>query len=205
MDAMNLWLPFSFSSATEAILFGIAYFGWLGSEIIGSVILPRLRQRRLGVKLVRKDRGSALVVNTGLMAAIFVAFTFSLMKIALLPEWVFYPGIALMVGGIVLRQWSIAVLGRFFSVQVSIQEGQTIVRRGPYRYIRHPSYTGTLLTLIGVGLAVWSWGALLVLLLVSGIVYGYRIPVEERALVAQIGEEYIAYRETTKMLIPFLL
>ena len=202
---MNLWLPFSFSSATEAILFGIAYFGWLGSEIIGSVILPRLRQRRLGVKLVRKDRGSALVVNTGLMAAIFVAFTFSLVKIALLPEWVFYPGIALMVGGIVLRQWSIAVLGRFFSVQVSIQEGQTIVRRGPYRYIRHPSYTGTLLTLIGVGLAVWSWGALLVLLLVSGIVYGYRIPVEERALVAQIGEEYIAYMETTKMLIPFLL
>jgi protein-S-isoprenylcysteine O-methyltransferase Ste14 len=61
------------------------------------------------------------------------------------------------------------------------------------------------LTLIGIGLAVQSWGALLVLVLIFGIVYGYRIHIEEKTLVAHIGEEYIAYMIETKMLIPFII
>ena len=202
---MSPWLPASFSSPTEAVLFGIAYFGWIGSEIIGSVILPRLRHHRHGTRLERRDRSSGLAVNIGLIAAIFIAFAFSQVSTAVLPGWVFYPGIALMFGGIFLRQWSIAILGRFFSVLVSVQEGQTIIRRGPYRFIRHPSYTGTLLTLTGVGLAVRSWGAFLILLLIFGIVYSYRISVEEKALVAQFGNDYIAYMKKTKKLIPFIL
>lgn len=88
---------------------------------------------------------------------------------------------------------------------VSVQEEQPIIRKGPYRFIRHPSYTGTLLTLVGIGLAVQSWGAVLVLVLIFGIVYGYRIHIEEKALVAHMGEKYIAYRRETKMLIPFLI
>jgi protein-S-isoprenylcysteine O-methyltransferase Ste14 len=136
---------------------------------------------------------------------IFIAFGFSLVRIALLPDWVFYPGIALMFGGIFLRQWSVTILGGFFSVLVSVQEGQTIIRRGPYRFIRHPSYTGTLLTLTGIGLAVQSWGALLILLLMFGIVYSYRISVEEKTLVTKFGHEYTTYMKKTKMLIPFVL
>jgi len=202
---MSPWLPVSLSSAPEAVLFGIAFFGWAASEIIGSIILPRLRHRRDGIKLERKDQGSGLAVNIGIIASIYLAFGFSLVRIAVLPDWVFYPGIALMFGGIFLRQWSIAILGGFFSVLVSVQEGQTIIRRGPYRFIRHPSYTGTLLTLTGIGLAVQSWGALLTLLAMFGIVYRYRIGVEEKALVEQFGNEYAAYMNTTKMLIPFIL
>jgi protein-S-isoprenylcysteine O-methyltransferase Ste14 len=202
---MSPWLPVSLSSTTEVVVFCIAFFVWAGSEIIGSVILPRLRHRRDGIKLERKDRNSALAVNIGLIAAIYLAFGFSLVRVAVLPDWVFYPGIVLMFGGIVLRQWSIAILGGFFSVMVSVQEGQTVIRRGPYRFIRHPSYTGTLLTLTGIGLAVQSWGALLVLLAVFGIVYRYRIGVEEKTLITQFGNEYGAYMNETKMLIPFVL
>jgi protein-S-isoprenylcysteine O-methyltransferase Ste14 len=202
---MSPWLPVSLSSTTEVVLFGIAFFAWAGSEILGSIILPRLRHRRDGTKLERKDRSSGLVVNIGIIVSVYIAFGFSLVGIAVLPGWVFYPGIALMFGGIILRQWSIAILGGFFSVLVSVQEGQTIIRRGPYRFIRHPFYTGTLLTLTGIGLAVQSWGALLVLLLMFGIVYRYRINVEENALVTQFGNEYIAYMNDTKMLIPFIL
>jgi len=202
---MSPWLPVSFSSAEEAILFSVVYYGWLGCEIIGSMILPRLRQYRSGVKLERKDRGSGWIVITGIIASIFVAFFFSQEKIAMLPEWTFYPGIALMIGGIVLRQWSIAILGRFFSMMVSVQKGQTIVRTGPYRFIRHPSYTGALLTLIGIGLAIQSWGAVLVLIAIFCMVYAYRIRIEEKALIMHIGEEYIAYMKTTRMLIPFIL
>jgi protein-S-isoprenylcysteine O-methyltransferase Ste14 len=202
---MSPWIPVSLSSTTEIVIFGIAFFAWAGSEIIGSIILPRLRHRRDGTKLERKDRSSGLAVNIGIIVSVYIAFGFSLVRIAVLPGWVFYPGIALMFGGIILRQWSIAILGGFFSVLVSVQEGQTIIRKGPYRFIRHPSYTGTLLTLTGIGLAVQSWGALLVLLLMFGIVYRYRINVEENALVTQFGNEYVAYMNETKMLIPFIL
>ena len=202
---MYPWLPVSFSSYGEAFLFGVVYYVWVGSEIIGAMIIPRLLRDRFGVKLERKDRGSGLVVVTSVIASIFIAFAFSVAHFALLPGWVFYPGIALMIGGIFLRQWSIAVLGRYFSILVSIQEGQTIVRKGPYRFIRHPSYTGALLILTGIGLAVQSWGALLVLWIIFAIVYGYRIRVEEKVLVNRTGEEYSMYMKETKMLIPFIL
>jgi protein-S-isoprenylcysteine O-methyltransferase Ste14 len=202
---MTPWLPVSFSSTDEAILFSVVFYGWLGSEIIGSMVLPRLRHYQSGVKRERKDRGSGMVIITGVIASIFVAFAFSRNTIALLPDWTFYPGIACMIGGIFLRQWSIAILGRFFSMSVSVQERQSIIRDGPYRYIRHPSYTGALLTLTGIGLAIQSWGALLILVLIFGFAYGYRILVEEKALVTHIGEEYIAYMKETNMLIPFVL
>ena len=202
---MSPWLPVSFPSADEAILFSAVYYGWIACEVIGSMILPRLRQRRSGVNLERKDRGSGWMVITGVIASIFIAFFFSQEKIAMLPGWTFYPGIALMIGGIILRQWSIAILGKFFSMLVSVQKGQSIIREGPYRFIRHPSYTGALLTLAGIGLAIQSWGALLVLLAIFCIVYGYRIHVEEKALVMHLGEEYIAYMNTTKMVIPYIL
>lgn len=204
LTVMSPWLPVSFSSATEAILFSVVYYGWVGSEIIGSMILPRLHQHKSGVKLERKDRGSGMAVIIGVIASIFVAFFFSQEKIALLPDWTFYPGIVFMIGGVFLRQWSIAILGRFFSMLVSIQKGQSIVREGPYRFIRHPSYTGALVILIGIGLAIQSWGALLILMLIFGIVYGYRIHIEEKALAVYMGEEYIAYMKSTKLLIPFI-
>ena len=202
---MSPWLPVSFPSANEALLFSIVFYGWICSEIVLSMILPRFRQYRSGAKLEREDRGSGMTVIIGVIAAVFVAFAFSQVKIAVLPAWTFYPGIALMIGGILLRQWSIAILGRNFSMLVSVQKEQSIVKGGPYRFIRHPSYTGALLTLIGIGLAVQSWGALLVLVLILGIVYGYRIHIEEKALITHIGKEYIAYMMETKMLIPFII
>jgi protein-S-isoprenylcysteine O-methyltransferase Ste14 len=202
---MSPWLPVSLSDTTELVVFSIAFFVWAGSEVIGSIILPRLRHRKAGTELKRKDQNSALWINIGIIASIYIAFGFSLVRVATLPEWVFYPGIILMFAGIVLRQWSIAILGGFFSVVVSVQEGQTIIRRGPYRFIRHPSYTGTLMTLIGIGLAVQSWGALLTLLFMFSLVYRYRIEIEEKALVERFGNEYVAYMHDTKMLIPFVL
>jgi protein-S-isoprenylcysteine O-methyltransferase Ste14 len=194
-------LPIS-SSGTESLVFAIAFFGWIASEMIGAMILPRLHRHRAGTKLEIKDRRSGLFVIAGLIAAIYLAFGLALAGITLLPDWLFYPGIALMVLGICLRQWSIALLGGFFSALFSVQEGQTIIRKGPYRYVRHPSYTGAIMIVTGTGFAILSWGAVLVMLVASFVVYGYRIRVEEKALVAKFGEEYRAYMKETKMLVP---
>ena len=123
----------------------------------------------------------------------------------MLPDWAFYPGIFLMFLGILVRQWAIAVLGRFFSLTVRVAEDHRVVEKGPYRLVRHPSYTGVLITFIGLALAVQSLGALLVLLGVFSVSYGYRMRVEEKALLSELGEDYANYMKRTKRLIPHLI
>jgi protein-S-isoprenylcysteine O-methyltransferase Ste14 len=60
--------------------------------------------------------------------------------------------------GIAIRQWAVMVLGRYFTTNVRVHPGQTVVEEGPYRWVRHPSYTGMLITFVGIGLALWNWG-----------------------------------------------
>ncbi|HEY6903143.1 MAG TPA: isoprenylcysteine carboxylmethyltransferase family protein [Candidatus Acidoferrales bacterium] len=118
--------------------------------------------------------------------------------------WVFFAGVTLMLAGIAFRFYAMKVLGRFFTYNVAVHAGQTVVEVGPYRYIRHPSYTGALITLIGVGLALGNWASLLAILACTGIAYAYRISVEESALIAALGEPYKQYMRRTRRLVPFL-
>jgi protein-S-isoprenylcysteine O-methyltransferase Ste14 len=197
-----LFSPELFPSSAAALVFSIVYLLWPVSEIIGGGIIPLLR--RGGVLTRRRDRGSLLLIFISIVVSLSVAFSFAAAGIAMLPTWAFYPGIVLMVGGIAFRQWAIAVLGRFFSMAVRVQKNQTVVDTGPYRYVRHPSYTGLLTIFVGLGLALQSWGAVLVLALIFSIVWGYRIRVEERSLIAQLGEAYASYSRRTKRLIPYV-
>jgi protein-S-isoprenylcysteine O-methyltransferase Ste14 len=96
-------------------------------------------------------------------------------------------------------------LGRFFSLTVRVAEDHRVVEKGPYRLVRHPSYTGVLITFIGLGLAVQSWGALLVLLGVFSAAFGYRMRVEEKTLLSELGDNYASYMKRTKRLIPYLV
>jgi protein-S-isoprenylcysteine O-methyltransferase Ste14 len=59
--------------------------------------------------------------------------------------------------GIAIRQWAVVVLGRYFTTDVRVHGGQTVVETGPYRWVRHPSYTGMLITFVGIGLALGNW------------------------------------------------
>jgi protein-S-isoprenylcysteine O-methyltransferase Ste14 len=92
---------------------------------------------------------------------------------------VFLIGISLMLGGMAFRFYAMSLLGRFFTYDVAVHAGQTVIEAGPYRYIRHASYTGGLMTLAGIGLALGNWAALLALLACAGSGYAYRIFVEE--------------------------
>jgi protein-S-isoprenylcysteine O-methyltransferase Ste14 len=116
--------------------------------------------------------------------------------------WPYLLGLGLMVAGVGLRVWSIAVLGRWFQYQITIQPGQHVVTSGPYRYVRHPSYTGLVLVLAGIGLAsgdVWSLVAVLVLG-ATGLVI--RIRTEERQLTQALGAEYERFAAGRKRLVP---
>jgi protein-S-isoprenylcysteine O-methyltransferase Ste14 len=192
-----------FASGLGLVLFDTAYFVWIASELFGALLVPRLRWR--GATRVERDRGSGPLIIFTVFVSIILAFSFGYAGIGQLPDWAFYLGIFLMFLGILVRQWAIAVLGRFFSLTVRVAEDHRVVEKGPYRLVRHPSYTGVLITFIGLGLAVQSWGALLVLLGVFSLSFGYRIRVEEKTLLSELGENYANYMKRTKRIIPYLI
>jgi protein-S-isoprenylcysteine O-methyltransferase Ste14 len=115
---------------------------------------------------------------------------------------IFILGALLAAAGIAFRQWAIHVLGRFFTVYVRVSEGQTVVESGPYRVLAHPSYTGMVMIFLGIGLMLGNWLSLacLAILPTAGLVI--RIKVEERALLAGIGEPYRCFLETRSRLVP---
>ena len=192
-----------FASGLGLVIFDATYSIWIISELFGAVLIPKLRQR--GATRVKRDRGSGALVILTVLLSISVALTFGYNGIGMLPDWAYYLGISLMLLGIVLRQWAIAVLGRFFTLTVKVAEDHKVIDKGPYKVIRHPSYTGILVTFIGLGLAVQSAGALVVLLALYGISFGYRISVEEKTLLSELGKDYGDYMKRTKRIIPFLI
>ena len=192
-----------FPTTTAASIFFVVYAFWLLSELVIGGIIPR--SRRHGTPIRYEDRSSRLLISLSMFLSLMIAFLFAASGIASLPSGAFYLGIGLMIAGILLRQWSIAVLGRYFSRTVGVQEGQAVVDRGPYRLVRHPAYTGSLLTMVGLGFVLQSWGAVLVLIAFFGAAFGYRIHVEEAVLTSKLGDEYVAYAKKTKRLIPYVL
>jgi len=115
---------------------------------------------------------------------------------------VFWIGIIIIVLGLFLRYWSINILGKYFRTTVEVEESQKIVEKGPYKFIRHPSYSGIILFCIGYGLAVQNWLSLIIAISLPTIALLYRIKIEEEALVKGIGTDYEAYQKKTKKLIP---
>ena len=111
-------------------------------------------------------------------------------------------GIVLVWLGIALRQWAVWVLGPFFTVVVRVSDEQPVIDHGPYRWVRHPSYTGLLLTLLGVGTAMENWLSLIALTVLPALGLAVRIRVEERALHAALGEPYAAYAAGRRRLVP---
>lgn len=111
-------------------------------------------------------------------------------------------GAAIAVAGIGFRIWAILTLGRFFKFVVVIQEGHEVVTRGPYRFLRHPSYTGGLVALLGIGLALANRLSILAATLIPLAAILVRIRVEEARLVAALGQDYRDYAARTRRLIP---
>jgi protein-S-isoprenylcysteine O-methyltransferase Ste14 len=106
------------------------------------------------------------------------------------------------IAGLILRFWAVLTLGRFFKITVSIQEGHRVIRSGPYRLLRHPSYSGVLLALLGLSLALGTWLGLLAVIVLPLIGVLIRIRVEEAALIDALGSDYVSYAEKTRRLIP---
>ncbi|MCY7354083.1 MAG: isoprenylcysteine carboxylmethyltransferase family protein [Lysobacter sp.] len=106
--------------------------------------------------------------------------------------------------GLQLRGWAVRTLARFFTVDIAIQPGQELIRSGPYRLLRHPSYTGALLTVLGFGIALGNAIAALIVIVPITAAFLWRIRIEETMLVAAFPKCYPAYARDTRRLIPYL-
>ena len=188
-------------SDVELGVFYAAFLAWL---VFTFVVERMIRGGGApSAERTRGDRGSGLLIYLSVFASIVVAFSLAGAGVALLPEWTFFLGIPLMFAGMAVRAWAIMTLRGFFLFRVGVLRDHRVVETGPYSRVRHPSYGGAIITMAGMGLAVQSLAALLMLLLFCGVAYWYRIRVEEKAMLNDLGEPYAEYMGRTKRLIPF--
>lgn len=196
-------LPPFVSSPSAAVWLAGAYLVWILPEAV------RSRSRRPGPQAKANDRLSGAVLMLCIWSGVFLAWVaaFMLRQFAIPSDrgLLFTAGIILMLAGVAFRWYAIRVLGRFFTVVVAVSPGQTVVEAGPYRWIRHPSYSGAILTLLGFGLVFANWLSLLLIMIFAVIGYAYRITVEERVLLAALGDPYRFYMKRTRRIIPFVI
>jgi protein-S-isoprenylcysteine O-methyltransferase Ste14 len=194
-------LPFS-GSPVFALIFWAAYASWILPEIIA------WRVKRSADSSKARDLSSLNLIAVLWWNGMVMDFSLSLLLPQAAISWkrtsLFFIGTCLMLLGIALRWYSASILGKYFTFDVAIQSGQVLVEVGPYRYIRHPSYTGALVTLLGFGLALGNWVGLAVNLSCMAFAYAYRIAVEESALASALGDAYRQYMRRTWRLVPFL-
>lgn len=192
--------PLAYSDASARV----AFFVVLGSFGVSEWSI-RLRSR-LNRGGTRHDRGTLLVVVLTSLVGVGGAFVIAAhvrtagVTVARWP--LFIVGLVMVVLGMALRQWAVRTLGQFFTVQVQVRSGQTVVDTGPYHWVRHPSYTAIIVSFAGIGVALENWLSLLALLIVPTIGLVVRIRVEERALLTALGEPYRRFSSSRARLIP---
>jgi len=155
-----------------------------------------------------QDRGSmAILIGlqwVGLALNFALAWLFPAAAIPWQLMALFVTGVIFILLGVALRWYAIWTLGSFFTRDVAVSVDQQVVHHGPYRFIRHPAYSGTFLTMLGVGLATANWASLISLLICVFIGHFYRVSIEEKALIHTIGQPYIEYMRHTRRFIPLV-
>lgn len=115
-----------------------------------------------------------------------------------------YVGLALIITGIILRLLIIDSLGKYFTADVTIREGHQLKKDSFYKYLRHPSYSASLLSFIGFGLSLNNWVSLILIVIAILFAFIRRINIEEKMLTEHFGQEYIDYKRSTYRLVPFI-
>ena len=118
--------------------------------------------------------------------------------------WLFSLGLVIGWLGLLLRWWAFVTLGKYFTVVLRTSEDQPVLDRGPFRVLRHPSYTGLLLAFLGCGLALGNWLSTAGSLAMVLVAIVHRIRIEERALVAALGDAYRDFAAARARLVPFV-
>lgn len=194
--------PLVLADRQAALVFYAAVSAWFLTEM---VIGFRYRTPR---DSTARDRGSRFIVAGAVVLGVWIAYAIAFGVPATAIRWhrhlLLAAGVGIMVAGMALRWYAIRTLGPYFSISVATQQNQRVIEQGPYRLVRHPSYSASLLTFSGMCLALAN-SLTFVSLLVPLLAFAYRIGVEEAALVEALGDDYRRYMRRTKRLVPHVL
>ena len=182
---------------------------YLASELL--LTITRRSRTKTGEKQDRSTLGLLwVVIGLSIAAGVYVARSRTLRSGVVglfdFPEsdWIPVLAIAFFGAGLAVRWWAIVTLGRFFTVDVVIEKDHELVQRGPFRWVRHPSYTGVLVAFMGWAITLGNWVAMGLVLVPIFIAFVRRMNVEEEALRGALGERYAEYTRRTKRLVPGL-
>ena len=174
---------------------------WLASEILLAFL------RRAKSTDIRRDESSQKIIWIVTAISLSVGIFFKSQRFGhfgagsiLVP----IVGITLIVCGMVVRWIAIFSLKRQFTVDVAIIERHRLVTEGIYRYLRHPVYSGILLSVVGLSVSFANFASLIAIVVPITAAFLHRIKIEERVLLDNFGAEYQVYSASTKRLIPFV-
>jgi protein-S-isoprenylcysteine O-methyltransferase Ste14 len=180
-------------------IFELCWTAWLLIWMAASLWSKRARRRESAVSWILH------MLPLMLAAALLLDDRMSrgALQLAIVPYLPIYYwfGLALTAGGLAFTVWARVYLGSNWSGSVQVKEDHELVRSGPYRWVRHPIYTGLLAAFVGSGVALDEWRGLLAFMIVfAGLCYKLRL--EERWMIETFGDAYLDYRKHSKALIP---
>lgn len=162
-------------------------------------------------RTVRRESGPARLAQLGINVTAWLLLTNrvpvrGMLAARFVPETpaVAWAGVLLALAGAVFALWARFTIGRNWSGTITLKSDHELITRGPYSIVRHPIYTGLLLTLLGTALLVGEWRGLAAVAL-AFIGWRWKSLIEERVMVQQFGPAYVDYRHRVKALIPFVL
>jgi len=188
--------------SSDSIIPMIVCAAWLISEITLGRLLHSKGDGASGL-----DRWSLRILWVAIFTAVGVTVAFDLSKKGVVPVGTYLLsvcGFALIIAGLAIRWAAILSLRKYFTSDVSIQSDHRLLTSGIYGVVRHPAYTGTLLSFFGLGLSYASWLSTVVIFIPILFAFLYRIRVEEQALAAHFGDAYTAYARRVKRLLPLI-
>jgi protein-S-isoprenylcysteine O-methyltransferase Ste14 len=183
------------------IWFIVTYMAWGVSEVYLSLF------RRAGESVKQKsDKGSLGLIWAIVIVANFLSYFVSRWVPAPIADDqnIRYVGLALIILGVILRFTIVSSLGKFFTVNVVIAQDHKLKTDGFYKYLRHPSYSASIVSFAGYGVSLNNWISLAMIVAAISTALLIRIRIEEETLINHFGEEYATYRKKTKKLIPFI-
>ena len=169
-------------------------------------VFLNLRQKGRSKIVSSGDKGSLWLLYGLITVGYTLSFSIGATTMGRVYPWntFFGIGMTLAVVGLVVRVHSILTLKQFFTYSVVRVENQKVMETGLYKFIRHPGYLGQLMIFIGISVSISNWLSVLTMMIPVTLGYLYRIRMEERFMVKQLGDSYLNYQARTKKIIPRL-
>lgn len=169
-------------------------------------VFMNLRQRSKSSVTSSSDKGSLWLLYSLITVGYALSFSIGATRIGRIYYWntFFAIGMTLIAIGLVIRIQSMLILKQYFTYSVAKVENHKIIETGLYKFIRHPGYLGQLIIFIGISTSISNWLSILVMMTPITLGYLYRIKLEERFMLEQLGKDYSNYQERTKRIIPMI-